>query len=210
MSGCGRRAQIELKAGRCAAALASCRGDETAEREWMTPSSSISDGMGPSETMDSEVSKPTDSSHSDAGDAMMRDGADLAAATHNIPTATLVTITSSEDSRVCHTEKQIMIPPCKLLTRLAENPAADITQVLVATTLGPEEDAERQQDAGALDGGGKIECRKAYDMLMQYATTEEKMDTIARTLESGCTKNGKGGCGVRSEFVLQALDGMCG
>ncbi|KAK3352734.1 hypothetical protein B0T25DRAFT_517953 [Lasiosphaeria hispida] len=106
----------------------------------------------------------------------------------------------------CTRHEQI-IPSCKLITRLTENPAADITQVPAAAPLSSNE--EPHQDAGASHGGGGIECRKAYDMLIQYATTEDKMDTIARALESGCTKNGKGGCAVKSKVVLQALDDVC-
>lgn len=125
----------------------------------------------------------------------------------------------------CHTsstEKQIsmpvpMLPTCKLLTRLAENPSADITQVpasdLVTTNDAPNpNEAQPCQDGETSASlGGVIECRKAYDMLIQYATTEEKMDTIAQALETGCTKsgNGKGGCAVRSEVILQALDSVC-
>jgi hypothetical protein len=100
------------------------------------------------------------------------------------------------------------IPSCKLLTRLAESPAADITQIPAATTSGSDE--ESHQEAGVSPGEGSVKCRKAYEMLIQYATTESKMDAVAQVLENSCTKNGKGGCGVRSEVILQALDKICG
>ncbi len=93
--------------------------------------------------------------------------------------------------------------PCKLVTRLAENPAADITQVPV-----PPSSVDSLQDAAC--HGGDVECRKAYEMLMRYATSEEKIDYIAQELESGCTANGKGGCAVKSKVVWKALDDMCG
>ena len=45
-------------------------------------------------------------------------------------------------------------------------------------------------------------------MLMQFATTEAKLDTIAHALESGCVPNKGpgGGCKVRNEVVWKALD----
>ncbi|KAK3327057.1 hypothetical protein B0T19DRAFT_399965 [Cercophora scortea] len=143
------------------------------------------------------------------------------AAAANIPATDAITMTREEGAPVleeaentCHSRTSPddnlnhIVPSCKLLTRLAENPAADITQVPVIAPPNPDEDED--QDADAPPQGDGIECRKAYDMLIQYATSEEKMDTIARALESGCTKNGKGGCAVKSKVVLQALDDMCG
>ena len=47
-------------------------------------------------------------------------------------------------------------------------------------------------------------------MLMRYATSEEKMDHVARALEAGCTPTGQGGCAVRKKVVWEVLDGMCG
>ena len=64
----------------------------------------------------------------------------------------------------------------------------------------------------AADGGdeGGIECGKAYEMLMRYGTSMEKVGDIARALESGCTSNGRGGCAVKKKVVWQVLDDMCG
>lgn len=223
-SSCDRQSQIAQKARRCATALAACQGDETAEREWMPPSSEIASEKGPAKTV--VVSGMAGTSHyPDADDALADDGSQSntcgrsvtgseAAMTH-IPIASLLTVSreynapipgAEKSSRTCHSDKPT-IPSCKLLTRLAENPAADLRQV---TPVPPSAGEELHQDADASHGGGGIECRKAYDMLIQYTTTEEKMDTVARALERGCTKNRKGGCAVKVDVVLQVLDEMCG
>jgi hypothetical protein len=95
--------------------------------------------------------------------------------------------------------------PCKLLTLLAENPTADITQVPALTS------SERGCGSnGTLDGLDGVECGVAYKMLMQYATSEEKMDEIAQALEEGCTLSEGGGCRVRKSVVWKVLDGACG
>lgn len=44
---------------------------------------------------------------------------------------------------------------------------------------------------------------------MRYATSDEKLDALARTLESGCVPNSGGGCRVRNETVSQALLDIC-
>jgi hypothetical protein len=43
-------------------------------------------------------------------------------------------------------------------------------------------------------------------MLIQYATSEEKMDKIAVALESGCTPSATGGCKVKKSVVWKLLD----
>lgn len=226
-SSCDRRLQTERKARQCAAALASGQGDEAADRARVTPSGESASGWGPRETVDPEVSELAGVLHSFASDLRASDGrksnffgpslADSGTARDQLPVGSFAATTSAsaesplseaeKSSLTCHTVKHIL-PPCKLLTRLAENPAADITQVPIVTPLGSDEEAH--QDAGSSQRGENIECRRAYDMLIQYATTEEKTDTIARALESGCTKSGQGGCGVRSEVLFQVLDHMCG
>lgn len=107
--------------------------------------------------------------------------------------------TPKVESRACRGEEVL---PCKLLTRLAENPATDVTLV-----PAPPGSGELLQDAAC---HGDIECRKAYDMLIAHAASEEKMDYVARALEGGCTANGSGGCGVKSKVILQALDHLFG
>lgn len=56
-----------------------------------------------------------------------------------------------------------------------------------------------------------VECSEAYRMLMQYATSEEKLDTISRALDEGCTvnKGSGGGCRVRNKVIWRALDDIC-
>lgn len=90
-------------------------------------------------------------------------------------------------------------PPCKLLTHLAANPRADITQMVTAP------DAELQK-CSKVDGG--VPCSRAYRMLMHYATTESKLDYVAQVLEEGCVphSDSSGGCSVKNTTIWQALD----
>ncbi|KAH6988623.1 hypothetical protein EDB80DRAFT_172900 [Ilyonectria destructans] len=94
-------------------------------------------------------------------------------------------------------------PPCKLLSRLAENPGADLTQISVLPA------ADELVPAAGGDAEG-VECAKAYEMLMRFATSEEKIDDVAKALENGCTSNGQGGCAVKKKAIWQVLDGMVG
>jgi hypothetical protein len=92
--------------------------------------------------------------------------------------------------------------PCKLLTHLAANPGADITQMPTAS------DEEELDPKGADDG---ISCSNAYRMLLRYATTEPKLDAVAQILEEGCVPNaGPGkGCRVKNKTIWKALDDIC-
>ncbi|KAK4209230.1 hypothetical protein QBC37DRAFT_324312 [Rhypophila decipiens] len=94
--------------------------------------------------------------------------------------------------------------PCKLLSRLAKNPQSDIMQV---TAHQDSADALGDRPAETEEG---VECKEAYEMLMRYATSEDKMDYVARALETGCTSTGKGSCAVKKKVIWEALDGMCG
>jgi hypothetical protein len=96
--------------------------------------------------------------------------------------------------------------PCKLLTLLAKNPAADITQVPLSTESDNQPCKIGKPEDCSSDG---IECSTAYKMLMQYATSDEKMDKIAAALESGCTPSAAGGCKVKKSMVWTVLDEEC-
>ena len=89
----------------------------------------------------------------------------------------------------------IQLAPCKVLSRLAQDPGADVTQP----------DVEGVSIASDQENGG-VECSKAHSMLMQFATTEEKLDVISQALERGCVKKAGGGCKVRNEAVWKAID----
>ncbi|KAH7359795.1 hypothetical protein BKA66DRAFT_472074 [Pyrenochaeta sp. MPI-SDFR-AT-0127] len=96
--------------------------------------------------------------------------------------------------------------PCKLVTLLTKNPAADITQVqLSAESNNQRHNISNPEDCNS-DG---IECYTAYKMLLQYATSEKSMDRIATALESGCTPSAAGGCKVKQSVVWAALDEEC-
>jgi hypothetical protein len=87
--------------------------------------------------------------------------------------------------------------PCKLMTQLAANPSADITQVPI--------ELDQIDKPGQADG---VECSRAYEMLMQFATTEENLDAIALALENGCVANRGpgGGCKMKNTYIMKALD----
>ncbi|KAH8903851.1 hypothetical protein BR93DRAFT_182027 [Coniochaeta sp. PMI_546] len=225
-SGKAMQSQVEQKAKCCATALASGqRRSHTGCIEGITSASEIAREKVPARALCVlkkagtaqciETAEPLASKGSESN-ATNIPVADVEAETTHIPTASLNGAANEDNapgiqelaecSRSCHTDKR-MIPRCKLLTRLFKNPAADITQV---PPVPPSSGDEPQRDAGPSYGGGSIECSQAYDMLIHYATTEEKMDAIASALERGCTEDGKGLCAVKSEVVLQALDSMCG
>ncbi|KAF2188550.1 hypothetical protein K469DRAFT_703135 [Zopfia rhizophila CBS 207.26] len=96
--------------------------------------------------------------------------------------------------------------PCKLLTLLAKNPTADITQVPLSTQSDKQLCKTSKPEDYSSDG---VECSTAYKMLMQYATSDEKMDKIAAALESGCTPSAAGGCKVKKSVVWTVLDEEC-
>lgn len=90
--------------------------------------------------------------------------------------------------------------PCKLLLRHHDGPGTDSTTQISADPTGPVKDCQTKG----------VECGKAYEMLARFATSEEKIDNIARSLEEGCTLDGRGGCAVRQDVVWKVLDTMCG
>ncbi|EXA29639.1 hypothetical protein FOVG_18883 [Fusarium oxysporum f. sp. pisi HDV247] len=199
---CARRREIERMARLCVP-FASGRGGGTIKGEKISLSSktdgkgeldqaeNISESTGipssPDEPLDSELN-PSNCPDFDTTTACP------APKTSEAPAAAQV------QTQTCH-DKQSM--PCKLLSRLAENPATDITQVPVPPgSVDPLQDATYHE--------GDVECGKAYEMLMRYATSEEKMDTVAQALEGGCTSTGKGRCVVKKNTIWEALDSMCG
>lgn len=98
--------------------------------------------------------------------------------------------------------------PCKFPNFLLGNPTVDITQVPFPT--GSSEQGYDSNSNGDLDGLEGVECGAAYKMLMQYATSEEKMDEIAQALDEGCTLSKGGGCKVRKSVVWKVLEGAVG
>jgi hypothetical protein len=86
------------------------------------------------------------------------------------------------------------LPPCKVLTRLAKDPSADITQGLGTGGATDEQD----------DGG--VECSIAHTMLMRFATSEDRLEVVSQALEYGCVAKPGGGCKVRNEAIWKAMD----
>lgn len=106
-------------------------------------------------------------------------------------------------SRSRHSESAVA--PCKLLTLLAMNPAADLTQVPLSESDNQLYKATESDDDNA-DG---VECSTAYTMLLHHATSHKKMDRIAASLESGCTPSSAGGCKGKKSVVWRVLDEEC-
>ena len=55
-----------------------------------------------------------------------------------------------------------------------------------------------------------VPCSRAYKMLIDYATTESKLDAVTHALEEGCVPNAGGGSKVKSKTMIKALDDICG
>jgi hypothetical protein len=105
-----------------------------------------------------------------------------------------VTDTYSTHTSQCATARQ----PCKPLTLLSENLSADITQVPLSTQPSDLSSSTSKPDGSSAEG---VECGTAYRMLMQYATSVEKMDKIAAALEGGCEKSATAGCRMDKSVV---------
>lgn len=85
--------------------------------------------------------------------------------------------------------------PCNLLTILAGNPNADITQLPPATSG----EAEREETNG-------VDRSRPREMLIRYATSEQKLDDISRALEQGCVKSrSRAGCHVKNDVISNTL-----
>jgi hypothetical protein len=216
--GCARRRVIELKARVCAAASAAgCKEGLAGQGKKKTCSSRKSKReMGTAGNTPPPVStaSPSSDTHEPAADL----SASRASPGSIAETATWPTPATSEAhsaSGVAQPETACASPggterprisPCKLLSLLTENPTADLAQVAVQ----PASADDPPQGTAAAHAEGDVECGRAYEMLMRYATSEEKMDHVARALEAGCTPTGQGGCAVRKKVVWEVLDGMCG
>jgi hypothetical protein len=199
---CARRGEIERMARLCAT-FTSGRGGATIKGDKVSLSSKT-DGKG-------ELDQAGNISESTGIPSIPDEPLDSEPNPSNCPDFDTTTVCPAPETSEAHAAAQVQTQtchdkqsmPCKLLSRLAENPATDITQVLV-----PQGSVDPLQDATHHEGD--VECGKAYEMLMRYATSEEKMDTIAQALEGGCTSTGKGRCVVKKNTIWEALDSMCG
>ncbi|KAI9924177.1 hypothetical protein MW887_007127 [Aspergillus wentii] len=105
----------------------------------------------------------------------------------------------SEPSTLGEGSSPLPSAPCRLLTRLAANPGSDVSTILAGA------ESEHKPDSAK----GSLPCESAYKLLMRYATSEEKMEALAQSLEEGCVPNSGGGCSVKNEKVSQALLYIC-
>lgn len=88
-------------------------------------------------------------------------------------------------------------PPCKLLSRLTTDDTAQ---------ANAPSDHELEDPMSTEDG---VPCSTAYRLLRRHATSDEKIDALARVLEGGCAPDSKGGCKVKHKIVAEALVDMC-
>ncbi|KAI5792587.1 hypothetical protein DFH27DRAFT_631223 [Peziza echinospora] len=100
------------------------------------------------------------------------------------------------------------IPNCLLISHLISNPQVDLRQLPPPPPPAASSSAEEACDSGL------IPCEKAYAMMIPYATSDAKLDIIARGLEGGCVRreDGNGGiraCGVGNEVLWKLLDEVC-
>ena len=197
---CARRREIKQKARLCAAVSAE-RRELAMEREEKT-------GVGRRNTINKEIEVAVNtpetppSKEQPAIAPVSHKGTDSDSEMTTCPTLSTSEAPAATQEETC-ASRDGRVGPCRLLSLLAEDPTADITQV----TAHPHP-ADPPPDTA--HGEGDVECGKAYEMLMRYATSEEKMDYIARALEAGCTSTGQGACAVKKKVVWEALDGMCG
>ncbi|KAL4977561.1 hypothetical protein BDW66DRAFT_131957 [Aspergillus desertorum] len=109
----------------------------------------------------------------------------------------------SRQAQVKHTRErppqQRSSAPCKLLSHLTTDSAGDVSQIISLSKDEP--------DPGNTQDG--VPCSVAYSLLRQHATSEEKIDALARVLEEGCVPDRDGGCRVKHKMVAQALVDVC-
>ncbi|KIW13671.1 hypothetical protein PV08_08862 [Exophiala spinifera] len=54
---------------------------------------------------------------------------------------------------------------------------------------------------------GDVECTRAYQMVMPFATSTDKVDTISMKLKQGCVRDKKnGGCKVKADVMWEILE----
>jgi hypothetical protein len=87
-------------------------------------------------------------------------------------------------------------PPCKLLSHLTTDDTAQ--------AIAPSDD---EMDSMSTEDG--VPCSTAYKLLRRHATSDDKIDALARVLEGGCAPDSKGGCKVKHKIVAEALVDMC-
>jgi hypothetical protein len=106
-------------------------------------------------------------------------------------------VSSNQPTQTNHA--QHAASPCKLLSRITTDSAGNTSQVINPSVEETEHDLSQ-------DG---FSCSAAYQLLMQHATSEERINSLARTLEEGCVPTSKGGCKVKTKTLAEALVNIC-
>lgn len=65
--------------------------------------------------------------------------------------------------------------------------------------------SEKPEDGESTNGD--VECSKAYQMVMPFATSNLKMEALSQKLKEGCVVDKKcGGCKVKANVMWEILD----
>lgn len=77
-----------------------------------------------------------------------------------------------------------------------ETPSVDLRRIQI-----PED--SRNGIAQTADG---VKCSQAYETLVQYATTDDRLEHMAVAREKGCVKGPGGRCRVKNKTMFRTLD----
>lgn len=59
--------------------------------------------------------------------------------------------------------------------------------------------------------GDDVECSRAYQMVMPFASSHEKAEAMARKMKAGCVADKKtGGCKVKAKVMWEVLENAMG
>jgi hypothetical protein len=53
---------------------------------------------------------------------------------------------------------------------------------------------------------GDVECSRAQQMVLPFATNADKVEIISKKLKQGCVANKSGGCKVKAEVMWAILE----
>jgi hypothetical protein len=84
-----------------------------------------------------------------------------------------------------------------------DRPCMSVDHILLqaGNGKGPMNDSAR-----LVPDSGEIECLRAQELVLPFATTEEKAEALSKKLKSGCVKNKNGGCKVKASVLWEALE----
>ncbi|KAK5663844.1 hypothetical protein OQA88_47 [Cercophora sp. LCS_1] len=159
-----RQLEVKEKAKRCAAALGVSQGHNAPEGDWLTPPSETfgEHGLGKSPSHSGAYNTLRSCRGTECRANSPRSSQDALSTV--ISVANLTTIdrvassspTTHDSPPLCLNDKQA-IPPCKLLTRLAEDPSTDLTQIPTIASA-PHEEATPHINQGVSSAAKHTTC----------------------------------------------------